>query len=188
MPWALALLLSVTLSAPFGEASARLIGFTPQDVTFEVTVEVTEPAAIVLLRGEDVAGTEVEPVALIQREDGTWGAVVELPARRDITLVFELVPPVGGSILSDPASLVDLGIRADVLSLGDPAPVVVDETSSIEGLPWIILAVVAGLAALVLLLVGLRSSAVGGAARRSGEDTEDTEDTEELEVTAGSES
>lgn len=181
MPWALALLLSATLSAPFGEASARLIGFTPQNVTFEVSVEVIEPAALVLLRGEDVAGTEVEPVALLQREDGTWGAVVELPARRDITLVFELVPPVGGSVLSDPASLADLGIRPDVLSFGQPPPVVVEESSSIEGLPWIILALAAGLAALALLFVWLRTSSVGVAT------PQEAVAIEEVEVTTGSE-
>ena len=53
MPFLVALLLSVTLSAPFGEASAELIGFTPEVVTIEISVEVLEPAALVLLRGRN---------------------------------------------------------------------------------------------------------------------------------------
>ena len=96
-------------------------------------------------------------MALLQREDGTWGAVVELPARRDIVLAFELIPQVGGSTLSEAASLVDLGISADVLTFVDqPAPV---EQSSepVAGLPWIILAVFAALTAIVLLAVWSRT-------------------------------
>lgn len=163
MPLALALLVAVTLSSPFGEASARLIGFTPEAVTIEVTVETVEPAALVLLRGQDVAGTEVEPVALIQREDGTWGAVVELPARRDIRLAFELIPPVGGSTLSEAASLIDLGIPEDVLTLVQPQPVAPQEPAgSVVGLPWITLAVLAGLTAIGLLAVWSRSASSGG--------------------------
>ena len=158
MPWAIALLLTVTLSSPFGEASGRLIGFTPEQVTIEVSVEVTESAALVLLRGEDVAGTEVEPVALLQREDGTWGAVVELPARLDIRLAFELIPQVGGSTLSEGASLVDLGIPADVLTFVEPPTQPAAEPDDpAPGVPWAILAVLAGLPAIGLLVVWTRS-------------------------------
>ena len=167
MPWAIALLLSVTLASPFGEASARLIGFTPEVVTIEVSVELEESAALVLLRGQDVAGTEVEPVALIQREDGTWGAVVELPARLDIRLAFELIPPVGGSTLSEAASLVELGISADVLTFVEPPSQPTEEPAeSVIGLPWIILAVIAGLTAIALLVVWTRSGS-------SDDDSED---------------
>ncbi|NND01474.1 MAG: hypothetical protein HKN91_01680 [Acidimicrobiia bacterium] len=158
MPWAIALLLSVTLASPFGEASARLIGFTPDVVTIEVSVEVLEPAALVLLRGEDVAGTEVDPVALLQREDGTWGAVVELPARLDIRLAFELIPPVGGSTVSGASSMVELGISGDVLTFVGAPDLPSDETAQpVAGLPWIILAVLAGLTAIALLAVWTRS-------------------------------
>lgn len=149
------MLLAVTLSPPFGVASAELIGFSPQVVTVEVSVEVLQPAALVLMRGEDVAGAELQPVALIQREDGTWGAVVELPARRDIRVVFELIPDRGGSVLSEPSSLIDLGISTERLNLVDP-PEIVEESSSVEGLQWIILGAVAALAALVLLALWAR--------------------------------
>lgn len=155
MPFLLAALLAVSFSAPFDEASARLIGFTPEDVTIEVSVTLTEPAAIVLLRGEDVAGTEVEPVALIQREDGSWGAVVELPARRDIVLVFEHIPPAGGSVLSAGATMVELGIPASALN-AVATPESVEESNSIAGLPWIIVAVLAALTAIGLLIVWSR--------------------------------
>lgn len=155
MPFLLALLLAVTLSPPFGEASARLIGFTPTDVTVEVSVAVTESAALVLMRGEDVSGQELDPVALLQREDGTWGAVVELPARPDLLVAFELIPQRGASTLSDASSLVELGIDSERLTLVDrPDPV--EETTSRPGIAWIIVAAGAALAALVLLAVWSR--------------------------------
>ena len=157
MPLLLAALLSVTLSPPFGEASARLIGFTPDEVTIELTVEVSETAAIVLMRGVDVAGNEIDPVALTVREDGTWGAVVELPARRDIRLAFEMIPERGQSTLSDAASLIDLGIPRERLTAGLPPPTSPVEDTGVVGLPWIILAATTALAALVLLAIWSRS-------------------------------
>jgi len=161
MPVFLALLLSVTLSAPFGTASAELVGFTPEVVTIEVSVEVLEPAALVLLRGQDVSGQELDPVALLTREDGTWGAVVELPARRDLRLAFDLIPPQGASILSEAASLADLGIDPDVLTLGEPPATPEDDSGLPVGITWIIVAVVAALLALVLLAVWSRSGRSG---------------------------
>ncbi|MCP3973359.1 MAG: hypothetical protein GY720_02565 [bacterium] len=151
----LALLLSVTLSPPFGEASATLIGFTPSEVTFEVMVEVLDPAAIVLMRGEDIAGNEIEPVALISRGDGKWGAVVVLPARSDLRIVFESIPERGGSTLSEASSLVDLGIDPDVLALVERRPPTEPDTSR-PGILWVVLAVVAALAALILLTIWTR--------------------------------
>ncbi len=155
MPVLVMLLLSVMLSPPFGEASARLIGFTPTEVTLEVSVEVVDSAAIVLMRGTDVAGTELEPVAMLQREDGTWGVVVELPARRDIRLLFELIPERGASTLSDAATLVELGIDPARLTLVDP-PEPSDESTPLPGLEWVILAVLAAAAALALIAVWTR--------------------------------
>jgi hypothetical protein len=157
MPALLALLLSVTLSAPFGEASAELIGFTPEAVTVEITVEVLEPAALVLLRGQDVSGQELDPIALLARDDGTWGAVIELPARRDLVLAFDLIPGQGASILSEGAGLADLGIDPGLLSLGDPPPVPEEEDSSPVGLVWIIVAVAAAGLALILLAIWSRA-------------------------------
>ena len=159
MPVLLALLLSVSLSAPFGEASAELVGFTPEVVTVEVSVEVLEPAALVLLRGQDVSGQELDPVALLTREDGTWGAVVELPARRDLLLAFDLIPPQGASILSEAASLADLGIDPDLLTLTEPPPIPEDDSGLPVGLAWIVIAVIAALLALVLLAVWSRVGA-----------------------------
>lgn len=163
MPLLIAMLLAVTLSPPFGAASADLIGFTPQVVTVEVSVEIVQPAALVLMRGEDVAGTELQPVALLRREDGTWGAVVELPARRDIRIVFELIPERGASVLSEPSGLIDLGISSERLTLVDP-PEIVEGSSSVDGLPWIILGALAAFAALGLLLLWVRLGRDTGAA------------------------
>ncbi len=151
----LALLLSVTLSPPFGEASATLVGFTPSEVTFEVVVEVLDPAAIVLMRGEDIAGNEIEPVALIARGSNEWGAVVVLPARSDLKIVFESIPERGGSTLSDASTLMDLGIDPDVLALVERPPPT-EQTTSRPGILWVVLAVAAALAALVLLVVWTR--------------------------------
>ncbi len=157
MPFLLALLLSVALSPPFGEASARLIGFTPTDVTIEVSVEVQDSASVVLMRGQDVSGQELDAVALLLRDDGTWGAVVELPARSDLRIIFELIPVGGVSTLSEASTLADLGIDPQRLTLVDrPAPV--EEPTSRPGLAWIIVAIIAALAALALLVVWARPS------------------------------
>ena len=156
MPLLLILLFSVTLSAPFGEASAKLVGFTPTEVTVEVSVEVVEGAAIVLMRGVDVAGNELDPVALISRGDGTWGAVVELPARSDLRLLFELIPERGASRLSEASSLANLGIDPELLTLVDRPEPAEEETTG-PGLAWIVVAVVAALAALGLIVFWSRS-------------------------------
>lgn len=157
MPLLVALLLSVTLSPPFGEASARLIGFTPTEVTIEVSVEVVDSVALVLMRGQDVSGQELDPVALLRRDDGTWGAVVELPARPDLLIVFEVIPDRGASTLSDASTLADLGIDPERLTSTErPDPV--EEPTSRPGLAWIIVAALAALAALALLAVWTRSS------------------------------
>ena len=157
MPFVLALLFSVNLSPPFGEASAELIGFTPSEVTVEISVEVLDTAALVLLRGEDVSGQELDPVALLAREDGTWGAVVSLPARRDVRLAFEFIPPSGASTLSTGASLAELGIDPALLTVVDPPAIPPGEESSPVGLAWVITAALAALGALVLLAVWSRS-------------------------------
>jgi len=159
MPLLLILLLNVTLSPPFGDASARLIGFTSERVTIELSVETLEPTALVLVRGVDVSKQELDPIAMSQREeDGTWGAVVELPARRDLRLAFELIPPSGPSVLSAASSLAELGIDPDRLTLVDPPPSPEPDGGSGPpvGLPWIIVACVAGLLALVLLMLWSR--------------------------------
>ena len=155
MPVLLVLLLTVALSPPFGEASARLIGFTPTEVTIEVSVEVVESAALVLMRGEDVSGQELDPVALLRRADGTWGAVVELPARPDLRIVFELIPARGVSTLSDASSLADLGIDPERLTpVARPDPV--EQPASRPGITWVVVAAAAALAALILLTIWSR--------------------------------
>ena len=160
MPLLLALLLSVTLSPPFGEASARLIGFTPTEVTIEVSVALEDSAALVLMRGQDLSGQELDPVALLRREDGTWGAVVELPARPDLRIVFELIPDRGSSTLSEASTLVDLGIDPARLTLIErPDPI--EDSKSPPGLAWIVVAGISALAALVLLAVWSRYSGDG---------------------------
>lgn len=174
MPFLLALLLSVTLSPPFGEASARLIGFTPTEVMIEVSVEVVDSAALVLMRGQDVSGQELEPLALLRREDGTWGAVVELPARPDLRIVFELIPPRGASTLSVASSLADLGIDPARLSFGDP-PEPPEQPTSRPGLVWIVVAGIAAVAALALLSVWSRFSDSADTAE-NGEDDADEGD------------
>jgi hypothetical protein len=157
MPFLLALLLSVALSPPFGEASARLIGFTPTDVTIEVSVEVQESASVVLMRGQDLSGQELDAVALLLRDDGSWGAVVELPARSDLRIIFELIPEGGASTLSEPSTLADLGIDPQRLTLvARPDPP--EEPTSRPGLAWIITAVIAAVAALALLAAWARPS------------------------------
>ncbi len=86
--------------------------------------------------------------------------MVELPARSDLRIVFELIPERDGSALSDASSLVDLGIDPSLLSLGDrPAPA--EQSTSRPGIAWVIVAAIAALLALVLLTIWSR---LGGSA------------------------
>jgi hypothetical protein len=154
MTWITALLLSVTLAAPFGAAEARATDVSDTGLTLEVRVEVDAPATAVLVRGVDPSGqNELPPVALSDLGDGTWGGIVELPVVENIKLGFELIPASGPATVSDLHTLVELGVDAPIFRLDEPAAgtPASDETDSGRSPVWVLLALAAGVGALALV-------------------------------------
>jgi len=152
-------LLSVTLSSPFGEAQARAVEAGPDGMTIEVEVEVDQSALVVLVRGASRL-EELAPVALVELSPGRWAGIVEIAIVEDILVGFELIRPDGGSaIVSELHRLSELGVDPAVFAAAQPTttstagtgvPTVTDPGPSTAPI-W--LAVAAGAAALALLLV-----------------------------------
>jgi hypothetical protein len=154
MTWITALLLSVTLAAPFGAAEARATDVGDGGMTLEVRVEVNAPATAVLVRGVDPSGqNELPPVALSDLGDGTWGGIVELPVVENIRLGFELIPASGPATVSELRTLVELGVDAPIFHLDEPATSTAasEEPASHRSPVWVLLALVAGFGALGLV-------------------------------------
>jgi hypothetical protein len=156
MAW-LSIVFSVLLTFPFGNAEATALS-TVGGLTFEVRVEVFEPASAVLVRGKGLVD-ELPPVSLVDQEDGTWAGIVEMPIVEDILIGFELIPLNGPSVLSGLHPLTDYGIDSAVFELGrtpDPVPIFVTEPASPPDWLWLILAGGAGVLALVLIWLWVR--------------------------------
>lgn len=168
---AAALLLSVLLAFPFGAAEATALS-TVGGLSLEVSVEVLEPASAVLVRGVGPVD-ELPPVSLIDRGDGIWSGLVELPVVEDISIAFELIPVGGGaSSVSELHRLSELGVDPAVFEAGRiPQPIIVatpDEGTG--GWVWLLLGVTAGVLALVLVAWWARPG------RRAGRDRNGTQD------------
>jgi hypothetical protein len=154
------LLLSVTLSPPFGRAEVTAVPAPGEGMRLEVSVEVLEPAVAVLARGiGDV--DELPPVALTDLGDGTWVGIVDLPVVDNIRMGFELIPERGPATVSELHTLVELGVdrlafaTEDLVTTTEAAgSAEADrETDADRGLEWIWLALAAGAAGLALLLL-----------------------------------
>lgn len=144
-----ALLLTVTLAAPFGDAEARAVDAGPPLVV-EVRVEVDGPFEAVLLRGISQTG-ELEPIAMTPQEDGSYATIVRLTQREDIDVAFEAIRESGEIVISDALSLTALGVDLAIFQLappttGNPAPAQPDSATM-----WLVIAVVAVLGALLLV-------------------------------------
>ena len=170
MPILLAMLLSVTLAAPFGDAEARALEID-SGMTIEVSVAVDGGRSAVLARVVAVAG-ELPPVALIDQGDGKWVGIVRLSGREDVQVAFEAIDGGGQSEISDLTSLTDLGVDPAVISASRPT-----RPPPAENGPnwWLIGAIAAGLAALALLVVW----AVGFKVDKRSENPDNSEDVDQ---------
>ena len=165
MPVVLAMLLSVVLGAPFGEAEARALE-VDTGITIEVSVEVDGGRSAVLARVVAFAG-ELPPVALIDQEDGRWVGVLRLSGREDVQVAFEAIDGGGSSEISELSTLTELGVDPAVISQTRPTTPPVEESDPNW---WLIGGAVAGIAALVLLAVW----AIAGAAANHSAESDDT--------------
>jgi hypothetical protein len=173
MPFVLAMLLSVVLGAPFGEAEARALE-VDTGMTIEVSVELDSGRSAVLARVVAFAG-ELPPVALVDQGDGRWVGILRLSGREDVQVAFEAIDADGSSDISDLSRLTELGVDPAVVSPTRPTTPPAEDPGPNW---WLIGGAFAGIAALVLLVVW----AVAGAAdNRSGE-PDDTADLEGREA------
>jgi hypothetical protein len=148
MPVLVALLLSVTLGAPFGEAEATALE-VDSGMTIEVAVTVDDGRSAVLARVVAFAG-ELPPVALVPQGDGRWVGVMRLSGREDVQVAFEAIDAAGNSVISALSTLTELGVDPAVVSASQPTRPPTPE----PGPRWSLVGgVVAGFAALALVFV-----------------------------------
>lgn len=144
----IAILMTVTLSAPFGEAEAHALG-APSARTFDISVEVEGEPAAVIARMTGLGG-ELDPVALVPRGGGVYGQVIQLTAWEDVEVTFEYIATDGETELSDASKLSELGVDPELL--GQSAPESEPATTEDPGVdPRLVAGVAAALAAVVLL-------------------------------------
>lgn len=147
MPVVLALLLSVVLGTPFGEAEARALEID-SGMTVEVSVRVDDGRSAVLARVVAFAG-ELPPVALIDEGGGRWVGVLRLSGREDVQVAFEAIDADGTSDISDLSTLTELGVDPAAVSSSRPTSSPTDDPGPRW---WLIGGVAAGVAALVMVV------------------------------------
>ena len=117
----IALIAMVTLSSPFGDATASAIGLD-DGMTVEVIVEVDRSFDVVLARPFS-SFEELPPTALSDLGNGSWGGFVVLPSAENWSLVFDAFETDGTTFRSDSTDLLAMGVDAVVIA-GEPvAPV-----------------------------------------------------------------
>ena len=188
VPLLLAILLSVTLTPPFGEAEARALTVTGA-ITIDVSVEVEGTPTTVIARITGLAG-ELPPQALVERGGGIWGTIIRLTGREDVLIAFEYIDADGTTTISESSRLTALGVDPAVIAPSLPTTPPPDEPG-ID--PLLLAGVAAALGALVLLGFwagsGIKESikptdwtyGSTDAAREAGDDDDDEESSPETE-------
>ncbi len=146
VPLLLAILLSVTLTPPFGEAEARALTVTGA-ITIDVSVEVEGAPTTVIARITGLAG-ELPPQALVERGGGIWGTIIRLTGREDVLIAFEYIDADGTTTISDSSRLTELGVDPAVIAPNLPTTPPPEEPG-ID--PLLVAGVAAALGALVLV-------------------------------------
>lgn len=155
MPAMFAILLSVVLGAPFGEAEARALEVNT-GMTIEVSVEVDGGRSAVLARVVAFAG-ELPPVALVDQGDGRWIGILRLSGREDVQVAFEAIGAGGATDISQLSTLTELGVDPAVVSRTRPTvPPPPDPGPNW----WLIGGLAAGIVAVALLVWWVFSGSV----------------------------
>jgi hypothetical protein len=114
----------IVLGGPFGEATAS--GSADGDrlqVEFEVAVA-GAPAAVVV-HAVDPGQTQ-ETLSLVDRGGGVWGGIANFEAM-NLVAVFEVVYPDGEGDVSQPTTLLELGLDPALIGMGDVVDVQPDD-------------------------------------------------------------
>jgi len=155
MAVALAVLLSVVLGAPFGEAEARALQ-VDTGMTIEVSVEVDGGRSAVLARVVAFAG-ELPPVALVDPGDGRWVGILRLSGRENVQVAFEAIDAAGATDISELSTLTELGVDPAVVS---PTRPTVPPPPDPGPNWWLIGGIIAGMVAIALLVWWVFSGSV----------------------------
>ncbi len=192
VPLLLAILLSVTLTPPFGEAEARALTVTGA-ITIDVSVEVEGTPTTVIARITGLAG-ELPPQALVERGGGIWGTIIRLTGREDVLIAFEYIDADGTTTISESSRLTALGVDPAVIAPSLPTTPPPDEPG-ID--PLLLAGVAAALGALVLFGFwagsGIKESVKPtdwtygstDAAREAGDDDDDDDEESSSETQDG---
>jgi hypothetical protein len=149
-----AILLTVTLSPPFGDAEARALG-APSARTIDVTVQVEGTPTAVIARITGIAG-ELDPVALVPRGNGAYGQAIRLTAWEDIHISFEYIGTDGETTISAPSSLTALGVDPVLMAPTLPSVPTPHEESGLN--PWLFAGIAAALIVTVFVVFWLSGS------------------------------
>jgi len=114
------LLVIIVLGGPFGEATVE--GTHSADrlrVEFEVEVE-DAPVAVVVHVADP--GQTQETISLGKRSPGVWGGLADLEVM-NFVVVFEAIDANGQGTLSEPTTLLELGLDPALIGLEEVVPV-----------------------------------------------------------------
>jgi hypothetical protein len=157
-----AVLAAIVLGGPFGEATVD--GTERGDgmrIEFEVVVGGSPTAVVVHVVN---LGEDQETVSLTDRGGGKWGSVADLDLINYVA-VFEVLYADGDGDVSDPVTLLELGLDPAVLGMGEVTEPdeQTDEPLSASTLRWGWAAVALAAVALALLAVWAMGDRVGPA-------------------------
>ncbi len=119
-----ALLTVAVLGGPFGEATAEGVP-TGDRMRVEVEVVVAGSPAAVVVHAVD-PGQSQETISLADRSGGAWGGIADLDLMNYV-MVFEVIYPDGESSLSEPTTLLQLGLDPALIGMEEVAVVEADD-------------------------------------------------------------
>ncbi|MGH9168308.1 MAG: hypothetical protein ACRD02_10850 [Acidimicrobiia bacterium] len=119
MTWLLALLASITLSPPFGEATASARPLPEGRLEIEIEIEVDGRPTTVVAHLMNPGG-EARAVALAPRGPGRFGGMAEIDPV-NLAVVFEALYLHGVSELSEATTLQAMGVDFEALRPSLPA-------------------------------------------------------------------
>lgn len=122
-------LLTINLGGAFGDAAATAADLG--DGLIVVELEVEAPGAITVVAHIIDPGDGQSTHSLGQRTGDVFGGTVNLE-QANLVVVFEALDNQGGSVLSDPVTLIELGVEP--AALGTVAPAVLLEPEEEGGL------------------------------------------------------
>lgn len=164
------LVFAVALGPSFRDGTVEGSPASPDELQLDIGVEVAGSPDAVIAHLIDPGNTQ-EPVSLAALGGGRWGGTATVE-RANLVVVFEAIRGADSDV-SEPATLLELGLDPTLLGLSPTTTVPSEERLSPETVRWGWLGLALGAAALALLAfwaLGERTSAVTKPAEPGAED------------------